>query len=685
MAYPIYPSVDGSNNFPPQVRAAMAASPEVKQVIQTLANAPEGLFSKGYIPDTESFDTVIIPGLYNYLGSHPSAPTSAAGSLLVGRVGQGLWRNQIIFEHGSSRAIYLRSRQNGGFTNWDRVDGQPANVKNAEQDVKITRVEGYHTRSSSDPLSVITRVPGDHHYNEVNNTEWVVQRSSSGVLSWKQVPSRTAERGNAVLAASKDADTWLSADYNGKWDIPNTSSLDSMVDAGYTPPINRPHYLDHYTSSVNISYQTAMSYDKSRLFIRTSRVPNENLGAWTEILSQASIDRGNAYTADLKNPDQWLDSSYNGRWDVGNTSTLNAVLAEGYTTPLHRPHYVDHYTSATGISYQKAYSYDTPRAFIRASRIPGEPLSSWVETESVLRESNMLTILCSGDSLVRGGDNGVDWPLEEGVDWPAKLGAKLGDQVEVVNNGKGGAFTDETLMRSARKRILVDITGDLMYYDQTPDIYLSWTPDTDGARWIGIDGKINNIPATLSKHGTTGVWSLKRRFSGDPVSVPGWNEFIPDTDKYSDGVHILWTGGNDSTRQIKGPHASTVEHIKANYVAFKESLRGTGRSILLMGMYPSMAGSGNYVQRMADSLEFNRWLKEYDPNAFVDIYTYLRGPVFTYLDLTPTVEDKSLMADGYLPRTVLADAVHPTKAAAAAIGEDLLYPHIINRGLVFKW
>lgn len=508
----------------------------------------------------------------------------------------------------------------------------------------MERVKAYHTKSSSKPTSVINRIAGDLHFNEITNIMYVVNRAADGTLSWVEVPS-----------------------------------IDSMirVQAYHTRSSSIP------TSFINRIPGDMHFNELSNLMYIVHRAEDGTLG-WIELPSKLP-DRGNAYLASTRNPNTWLTPGFNGRWDVGNTSTLNGLVTEGYTSPEMRPHYVNHYTSSTGVSYQQAFLYSPDRMYIRASATPGTPMGPWSELKNRVIESDRLTIYCSGDSLVRGGENGVDWPLEDA--WPAKLNVALGAQVEVINAGKGGAFTDEVLMKSGRKRLLISATSGIIPASSgasTP-VYLSWQPDTDGARWIDVPGTINNQKVIVGMHGTTGAWTVRRAVTGTAIPMVGWTEFYADSLAYENAVHIYWAGGNDSTRQIKGPHRSTPAHILASMQAYKQSLPGENHSLIIMGMYPSMPGSGNADKRLKDVAAVNEKAADLFPNEFVDVFAYLKERGMADQGLTPTAADNTLIAQGYLPQSLLADAVHPTKATAGVIATKLLYPYITSRGLVKKW
>lgn len=552
---------------------------------------------------------------------------------------------------------------------------QQSETANAAQNARIAIVEAYHTRSSGDPASVINRRPGDMHFNEVSNTLWVVNRASDASLSWVEIPSRKIERGNARTAAIKDPDKWSSTDYNGDWDLPNTASLNAAIADGYTPPLLRAHYFNHYTSTSGVSYQRAQSYDPVRAFIRSADTPGAEMGEWKEL----HTDRGSARLATEKDPDKWYTKDFNGAWDMPNTSSINGAVTDGYTAPAHRAHFLDHYTSMTNVAYQQAYLYDPARMFFRASTAPNVEMGEWNEVKKLTVESDLRTIYCVGESTTRGGDNGADWPLEDA--YPAKLQAALGGGITVENAGKGGAFTDEVLLRSGRKRTFIKVPSGSLPTTATP-VQVSWNPDTDGARWIEIPGRINNVQATLNQNGTTGAWTAKRRFSGAAIAVDGWTEFEVDAKALEGGVHILWIGGNDETRQIKGVHKDTVSHVIAGIQSYKQSLPAENHSLIVLGMHPSMPEAGNSAARLRDTPIVNQWLADNMPNEFVSVYDYMRNKALADLGITPTAEDLSLMADGYVPRSILADAVHPTKALAAAIAENLLAPYILDRGLV---
>lgn len=549
-------------------------------------------------------------------------------------------------------------------------------TKNTEQDVRLVNAEAYHTRSSRNPASTTNRVAGDMHFNEVANTLWVVNRATGGELSWVELPSRMPERGNIRLAVIKNPNTWMSATYNGIWDVPNTSSLNGAVTDGYTPPLMRAHKFEHYTSSAGISYQRAQSYDPARSMIRSSTQPGAPMGEWTEL----HTDRGSARLATEKDPDKWYTKDFNGPWDLPNTSSIDGAVADGYTAPARRAHYLEHYTSMVGVAYQQAYLYAPDRMFFRATPAPNVEMGEWNEVKKLTVESDMRTIFCVGESTTRGGDSGVDWPLADA--YPAKLQEALGGGVTVENAGKGGAFTDEILLRSGRKRTFINVPSGSLPTTATP-VQISWKPDTDGARWIEIECRVNNVQATLNLNGTTGAWTAKRRFTGAAIVVTGWTEIEVDAKSLEGGVHILWIGGNDSTRQIKGPHKDTASHIIAGIQAYKQSLPAENHSLIVLGMHTSMPEAGNSAKRLQDTLAVNKWCADNIPNEFISMYDYMRGRALVDLGITPTAEDLTLMSDGYVPRSVLADAVHPTKALANAIAVNLLAPYIRDRGLVF--
>lgn len=401
---------------------------------------------------------------------------------------------------------------------------------------------------------------------------------------------------------------------------------------------------------------------------------------WSKL--QGAIERGSVAAGPEGNPNTWHASDLNGVWEIQNTSQLNGAITAGYDVPTYRAHLLQNVSNSIGVGNQFAFSYEpNPELLFRASMgWQTGKYGPWRELKQRTVESDMTTIYCAGESTTRGGDNGIDWDLAEA--YPAKLGAALGSHVTVVNAGKGGAFVDETLMRGGRKRLRVRVpSGSIPTSGATP-VQLSWTPETDGARWIDVDGVINGQKVIIGMNGTTGAWTVRRSVTGTAVPVSGWVEFRANAKDNEQGVHILWIGGNDSTRQVKGPHKSVVAHITAGIQAYKESLPGENHSLIVLGVHPSLGDA----TRLQDTLAVNAWCEENLPNNYLSVYDYMRGPALSHMGVTPTAEDQTLIGQGYIPRSVLAagDTVHPSKAFAAVLAERLLAPYIRDRGLVLR-
>ncbi|EEX14075.1 hypothetical protein CSE45_2553 [Citreicella sp. SE45] len=255
-------------------------------------------------------------------------------------------------------------------------------------------------------------------------------------------------------------------------------------------------------------------------------------------------------------------------------------------------------------------------------------------------------IACWGDSLTQGA-------FGEGTTYPDILAGALG--VDVFNGGVGGTRSESIAMRQGGRPLFLTIAGNELPADTaevlvtdfgTADIYNNQTAQTRS-------GTINGVRAVLTRYAVDGDppstdhYTLRRESAGlGPDPIPAGSRFVMDDAlTYRDRTQIVWAGRNNIPRN------------RADLVSFRNDLLHTadwlaprhGRHLVVS---ITSRGAAEGASGLADILEANRELREHFGDRFVDLQGYMSQRAIHDAGLTPTAQDETDMAGGFIPASL---------------------------------
>lgn len=265
-------------------------------------------------------------------------------------------------------------------------------------------------------------------------------------------------------------------------------------------------------------------------------------------------------------------------------------------------------------------------------------------------------IIAWGDSLTAGAGG-------EGVDYPSVLQKLIADNVykiPVVNMGVGGETTNTILGRSGSQPFVVS-EFTIPENNEKAEIFLSSSNGQDVAPLIRGDAgvnpvSINGVEGVISidqESDTSGEYSyyFQRTKSGDEVEVDDNTFLMTDaSEKYNNYVPIIFIGQNggfEDTDDLISQINSVLEMEKYN------------EKFLVLGLT-----TGSSISR-ADLEE--KMESEYGSN-YINLREYIVENGLEQVGIDPTAEDSRAVAEGFVPPSLLFDAIHFTDMGYTVIG-----------------
>lgn len=191
-------------------------------------------------------------------------------------------------------------------------------------------------------------------------------------------------------------------------------------------------------------------------------------------------------------------------------------------------------------------------------------------------------------------------------------------------------------------------------------------------------GTLAGVEGTL-RYDTGGQFTFTRLTTGDAVSVPGTARFA--TSYTTDAsVVLIWMGGNDFNYGFTGVEGTVAEHVIAGYARAVSWTAQRGQVPIVAGTTNRLA-AGPGTAGFAEVQQINDTLRRMFPGRFLDVQGYYSQHALTDAGLTPTTADQDAMDAGAIPpQLFLADGVHLTTAAHAAIGGKHIAPWLAAQG-----
>ena len=326
--------------------------------------------------------------------------------------------------------------------------------------------------------------------------------------------------------------------------------------------------------------------------------------------------------------------------------------------------------SAKYIRISYSSSFDPVELTINASSIsvyskyfvPYKDSDRLVHIEDMLGASVKNIIDCWGDSRTE---------MNIGTSYSDYLGTLLGNDFIVTNRGISGQSigqvgfrfgSNEVFLTLANNQIpasgAVNITGVVCSVGSRQGYNMETADDTRGSRC-----SINGVQGTFVYH-RSGSKTFTRDADGVAVRVFPQTKVIPEPYFTSDHMQILWAGKNDFS--YSAPY--TVSGIEDNYNAMVSKIPHS-KFIILGETYSNTDdyASGSTGRTNVDAI--NTYLSTKYPDNFINIQTELVSNGLTLESITPTAQDTTDIANGFIPSSLMADATHPNQYGREAIAK----------------
>lgn len=303
-------------------------------------------------------------------------------------------------------------------------------------------------------------------------------------------------------------------------------------------------------------------------------------------------------------------------------------------------------------------------------------LQAWVSARIPAARSSAYRISAFGDSQTDGGSDGVIWPEEES--WPSRLGEKLGAGYTVTNAGFSGATVDEMLLKvgAIPLRVKIPVVVPSNANTVVEPTAQHGLPAAQRVFDMRINGK--NVRIIVKN----GVWTFYNWTGG---SIPAGTYSLDPKDEHrglDTDAAVVWIGGNDRTYAIRGTDATVADHIVGGTQQLIEWMSPRMKHVMILGMQPRSSeplGTPNHDL----VTEVNERLRMMFPGKFKSVLEYLQTDALADMGMDPTSEDKGDIANGLMPRSlVAADGGHINQTAARAVGEHLVHEYLKAKGWI---
>ncbi|MDQ5821179.1 MAG: hypothetical protein M3540_07055 [Actinomycetota bacterium] len=479
-------------------------------------------------------------------------------------------------------------------------------------------------------------------------------------------PAQTA----AVASAKTYTDTTASAAQTAAVASAKTytDAADALLSARHTVTAADPEgAYNNIPGAVHLNTATG------RRWLKATGTGNTG---WT--ILPRNLERGRPVST--SNLNGWNTAATNGRWEIQDYASMDAMTAAGTTFPVREPGYWDQYVSAIGIVYQEYTLYGPKQATYKRTSTGWNTglLTGWEKARVDLPVSKTSLLHAVGDSMVENGDNGTIWPPSD--QWPAKLAALL-PAGAVVNRGQSGSFVDEALLHTGARPMSVKVTSGTIPTTGGTPVELSWPVHVNTDKFVTCVGRLQDKAVAIDRSGTTGAWTIRQVAGIAPLAVTGWGAFTPDWAGNEALTHAIWIGRNNITYGIKGVERTVADHVVAGVQELVSYLSARNKRYVLLGVHSRTAETGA-DPNLATVNEINARLRSVDPGHTALAQDWFREKALAAMGITPTQNDQDLVAAGTIPASLLAagDVTHMSKATAAAVAQHHLLPWLTAKG-----
>lgn len=286
--------------------------------------------------------------------------------------------------------------------------------------------------------------------------------------------------------------------------------------------------------------------------------------------------------------------------------------------------------------------------------------------------ARLLRIEANEDAVV---DNIIDcWgdsrtEMSIGTSYTDYLATLLGDAFIVSNHGLSGQGIGQIGLRYGSNEVYVTlenntipasgsatVTGVISSVGSREGYNLETADATRGTRCTlnGVSGMF-----VFQRNGTK---SFTRDTEGTAISVKPKTKLIPIP--YFDRRHmqILWAGKNDFS--YAWPYIESG--IEDNYAAMVSKIPHN-KYLILGETYSSDYSAGSTNRQRVDTI--NAYLAAKYPDNFINILSELVDKGLSLESITPTEQDETDIAGGFIPTSLMADGTHPNQYGREAIAK----------------
>lgn len=295
------------------------------------------------------------------------------------------------------------------------------------------------------------------------------------------------------------------------------------------------------------------------------------------------------------------------------------------------------------------------RKLMHLGYLPLDPSYAKEESEDAGASSGLPRVVFWGDSLTEStGGGGVTFPkvVQEEA-------AKDGKEIEIRNYG---VYAEKSSLIAARAggnpmrlNNTVTIPGDTTPVEVVPvsdmfgyEMLLVFGGDKERGAMpsFSADNSINpcviaGVEGYLSINADENKRYFTRKEPGDPVVAKEGEQifFWAMRDKREDDILVIWSGSNDDLTP-----ANVKDTIK--YIQTIIDYTGTDRYIVLNMMK---------IEVIENIEAVNKAFADAFGDHCLDIYSYLLNDAMDDAGITPTAEDKEMLAEGRMPMSLRSD------------------------------
>jgi len=259
-------------------------------------------------------------------------------------------------------------------------------------------------------------------------------------------------------------------------------------------------------------------------------------------------------------------------------------------------------------------------------------------------------VVCFGDSMTQGNQDGT------GNTYPKYLSMLLGKSV--YNAGVGGENTLQIASRQGGIHLMaepftipattdaVSVTLSCLEHDYIDPFYII-SQANGGINPVEIAGVVGTLTFTGNWATQIYTYTFARNTAGDAVTITRPEPVITYTSKMRDYIQIFWVGTNDAPHSLDTVKDKIVPRIDA-MIEWTNA-----KNYLVIGLTAK--------SRFSDLVDCNTYMQRHFGTRFIDISRYILQYGLQDESLTPTSQDETDIANGEIPTSLRADAIHLNK------------------------